>query len=217
MIFKPISIRSLFCDFLNLVQESKLLRSHYKRTGPWSSLVRTKEQLFSLNPAGAFTADRLVWTKQCRFERALKRLVFLYCTSFFISCFCIMFDSPYIVTDYMLPLHLTTNNQPQTWDCTLEEKSRRLSLFPLKRPNLYDHVCVWGSPSQCPPLFNESCIPSSHVASCARLNWATVTKNGEVARRLFVHERSAVCLHKYDRTERKGVDTAQWWQFDFVS
>lgn len=46
------------------------------------------------------------------------------------------------------------------------------------------------------PLFNESCIPSSHVASCTVLNWATVTRNGEVAQRLFVHENrlvSAVC------------------------
>ncbi len=46
----------------------------------------------------------------------------------------------------------------------------------------------WGTPSVHPPPFNESCIPSSHVASCTVLNWATVTKNGEVAQRLFVHE-----------------------------
>lgn len=45
-----------------------------------------------------------------------------------------------------------------------------------------------GTPSAHPPPFNESCIPSSHVASCTVLNWATVTKNGEVAQRLFVHE-----------------------------
>lgn len=38
----------------------------------------------------------------------------------------------------------------------------------------------WGTPSVHPPPFNESCIPSSHVASCTVLNWATVTKNGEV-------------------------------------
>lgn len=54
------------------------------------------------------------------------------------------------------------------------------------------HLWALGKPLGPPSPFNESHIPSSHVASCILLNWATVTKNGEVAQRLFVHNNA--CL-----------------------
>lgn len=57
-----------------------------------------------------------------------------------------------------------------------------------------------GNPRAPPSPFNESCIPSSHVASCTVLNWATVSKNGEVAQRLFVHEN---CCVQSESAQRK--------------
>lgn len=65
----------------------------------------------------------------------------------------------------------------------------------------YRHVWRLGKPLHlplhllsAPTLCNESYIPSSHVASCAPLNWATVTRNGEVAQRLFVHENDSMSV-----------------------